>query len=85
MREDIAELRKDMIAHLIATFGGDEGFADDAEVAIYWFADHYHGGQASTLYGVLCVSPFNPGPIAHLESESEIVQEMYADLVEKYS
>ena len=33
------------------------------EEAIYWFATDYHSGRGSNLYNVLCMSPYEPGPI----------------------
>lgn len=47
------------------------------EIAIYWFASHWHGGQSSNLYSVLSTSPYKPGPNTRLETEDEMVQDMY--------
>lgn len=30
------------------------------EAAIYWFAANYHGGQQTSLYSALSVSPYRP-------------------------
>ncbi len=35
------------------------------EEAIYWFANDYHGGQASNLYSALSTGGFRPGPCAN--------------------
>lgn len=77
------ELLNEMLAHLASLFGG-EVCDVDAHAAIYWYASHYHGGQASALYGVLSVSPFRPGPMLTLEREDEFVQMLYAELVAHY-
>jgi hypothetical protein len=51
------------------------------EEAIYWFANDYHGGQASDLYAALCASEYSPGPIAQGPSDPF----MYDMLVEAYA
>ncbi len=61
-----------------------ENCEDEAEVAIYWFANHYHEGQNSELYSILSTSPFKPGMLSKFENEDEIVQDMYADLEENF-
>ncbi len=63
---------------------GDSSWEDDAEVAIYYFANHYHGGQNDDLYKILSTSPYKPGPISTLDSEGEVVKMMYDALQEKY-
>lgn len=57
---------------------------DDAEIAIYWYANDYHGGQFSNLYSTLSTSPYNPGPYSTKESEGGMVAEMYADLESQF-
>ena len=42
---------------LTALKGADEF---DAEAAIYWFANDWHGGQWSNLYSALSTSPYRP-------------------------
>ncbi len=54
--------------------------AEAAEIAIYWFACHWHGGQHSNLYAVLSSSPYAPGPLTRLETEAEPVADMVAAL-----
>lgn len=61
-----------------------EDIDDDAEVAIYWFANDWHGGQATNLYSALSTSPYSPGPISTLQSEGETVGMMYDELVAAY-
>lgn len=73
----------EMSAFLKSQWDGDE-CADDAEVAIYWFANDWHGGQSTNLYSALSTSVFDPGPIATLESEGEQVRMMYLDLELEY-
>ena len=71
--------REEMIEFL-ATQTCGEDMSDDIEVAIYWFAMYWHGGQSSNLYSVLSTSPYSPGPIGRLEGESDTVQSMFGAL-----
>jgi hypothetical protein len=62
-----------------------ESWRDNAEIALYWYAVHYHGGQGSNLYAASCASYFNPGPFSTLESERDTgVMDMYADLENEF-
>ena len=74
--------RDEMMKFLHDQFGryGEEGFADSAEVAMYWFANHYHGGQWSNLYSVLSTSQFSPGPIANGPQPESMEADMYQAL-----
>jgi len=58
----------------------------DMEAAIYWFANHYHGGQWTNLYSVLSTSDYKPGPMHRdiKDDESETATMMYDALVDKY-
>lgn len=33
--------------------------------ALYWYCANYHEGQASELYGILSVLPYEPGCMQH--------------------
>ena len=80
------ELKNEMMNSLRRKYQGlTESWEDEAEIAIYWFASHYHGGQSHDLYKILSTSPYNPGPIMTLEKEDEIVQMMYKDLEQEFS
>ena len=68
----------DLQAVLARAFGVEFDDFDRAE-AIYWFANDYHGGQASNLYSVLSTSEFSPGPITFGPSESAAI--LYDELV----
>ncbi len=74
--------REEMMQFLQQAFGGygEEGFQDSAEVAMYWFANHYHGGQWSNLYSVLSTSPFSPGPISRGPEPNSLEEDMYKAL-----
>lgn len=63
-----------------------ESWRDDAEVAIYWYANHYHGGQFTNLYAALSASEFRPGPFSNLWEDGELgtVTDMYRDLEDKF-
>ena len=71
--------REEMTEFLAAQTCGED-MDDDIEVAIYWFAMYWHGGQSSNLYSVLSTSPYSPGPIGRLEGESDIVMFMFEAL-----
>lgn len=75
-------LKREMIVVLGREYGRDDGWRDDAEIAIYWFAVHYHSGQWSALYEIQCNSYFRPGPFSTLDSEdgSQVID--YYDLLE---
>lgn len=82
--------REEMLEHL-RMYGGDdmldgEDRSDEYEIAIYWFANDWHGGQASTLYSVLSTSPYKPSILAtDVEtSESETIHLMYQELVAQF-
>lgn len=76
--------KKEMLHFLQQQFGGEEGFEDNAEVAIYWFANHYHGGQWSNLYSVLSTSPFRPGSISRGPEPDSMEDMMYQALEAKF-
>ena len=83
--ENLQDPTKDeMFNYLHSLYGNEEGFRDDAEVAIYWFANFYHGGQSSNLYSVLSTSRFNPGPISKGPEPHSAEKMMYDDLVLKF-
>jgi len=77
-------LKKEMKDHLKKTFGADvEDF--DMEAAIYWYANDYHGGQASDLYSILSTSEFKPGPTHHgVKDEGDMAEKMYKNLEKEY-
>lgn len=78
-REDMINSLKDSI------FSKEDGFEDDAEVAMYWFANHFHGGQWSNLYSVLSTSPYEPGPNMTIGKENDMVQDIYNELIHEFS
>jgi len=77
--------KEEMFNYLRSLYGNEEGFRDDAEVAMYWFANFYHGGQSSNLYSVLSNSRFNPGPVAKGPEPHSSEEMMYEDLVLKFA
>ena len=80
--EQEPDLKSEMMNHLVSRYGQES--ADDAEIAIYWFAGDYHGGQWSELYSILSTSPYRPGPHTRMESEGDMVEMMYKDLEEHF-
>ncbi len=84
--ESIQDPSKDeMFEYLRQMYGNEESFRDDAEVAIYWFANFYHGGQSSHLYSALSTSRFSPGPIAKGPEKNSSEEMMYDDLVLRFA
>lgn len=77
--DEMMEALKDTIAML-----GD-GAEDEAEVAIYWFANDWHGGQWSNLYSALSTSVYSPGPISTLESEGDVATMLYEELEQTFA
>jgi len=75
--------REEMLAFLRSQF--DEECADDFEVAMFWYAMYWHGGQGSNLYEVLSTSPFSPGPCGRLEDEGDMVAMCYEALEHEFS
>lgn len=73
--------KEEMITFLKKSYGSEPEFLDTAEIAMYWFANHYHGGQWSNLYSVLSTSRFRPGPIARGPEKGSAEEMMYEDLV----
>jgi len=84
-------MKNEMLAYLRGIFTpglmSDEDFAASAEIAIYWFANDYHGGQAHPLYAVLSTSPYHPSPLCGgiAEEGDETAEEMYEDLTCVYN
>jgi len=78
-------LKKQMMEFLRKKWEGlIEDLDDEAEIAIYWFANDYHGGQWDDLYSILSTSPYTPGPMMTLEKETPGVVWMYRDLEEEF-
>ena len=76
--------KEEMIEFLRESYGKEEGFQDSAEIAIYWFANHYHSGQWSNLYSVLSTSPFRPGRSSNGPELGSMEEMMYHSLVQEY-
>lgn len=72
--------KEEMLAFLEIQSCGDEGWQDDAEVAIYWFASFWHGGQSSNLYAALSSSTFSPASIADGPEPDSAEQMLFQDL-----
>lgn len=68
-----------ILDYLTKFYGND--CSDEAEIALYWFANDYHSGQASELYSILSTSPYKPSCLARgIESEGGMAEIMYDDL-----
>ena len=80
--------RDEMLEFLKTQSGGNNrGLEDEAEVAMYWFANDYHGGQNSNLYSVLSTSQFSPSSMSRgIESEGDgIAKYFYDSLVDQFA
>lgn len=73
---------KDELLKFLEHYSDDDGGKDDKEVAIYWFASHYHSGQTSNLYNVLSTSPYTPGRYSNISNEGVGALLMYSELVD---
>ena len=76
--------RQEMIDYIRKVYGR-EADEFDIEEAIYWFANHYHGGQSSNLYSALSTSEYRPGPMTNGPEEGSMGEMIYADLVGAFS
>lgn len=64
---------------------GDEPDAFDIEGAIYWFANDWHGGQASNLYSALSMSEFRPGPCCKGPERDSFEEICYQELEAEFA
>jgi len=55
----------------------------DCQMAAYWFAADYHGGQSSNLYSALSTSPYTPSPSE--SGPSDVASFLYGTLVSEFS
>ncbi len=86
LKENVSDpTKEEMLNYLRGIYGKEEGFKDDAEVAMFWFAYSYHGGQGSDLYSVLSTSHFNPGPISKGPEKDTMEEDMYEALVVQFA
>lgn len=78
--------REEMLQYLSSTpFAHEDGFNDDAEIAMYWYAHDHHSGQSSDLYSVLSTSPYSPGPMRRsVEGEGGAAEMLYGELVHHF-
>ena len=74
--------KEEMMEFLRQQFGNED--PDSMEVAIYWFANEYHGGQWSNLYSVLSTSHFRPGPISRGPEPGSAEADMFHALEAEY-
>lgn len=72
------ELKKELL-DIIKTLNTDLQ-EDDAEIAIYWYANLHYRSQTDPLYSILSTSPYNPGPIMTLKKEDETIRTLYRQL-----
>lgn len=80
--DEMREYLRDQFAGLL---DDDEGERFVIEGAIYWFASHYHGGQASNLYSALSTSEFRPGPLCNGPESETAEADLYDALVSKFA
>ena len=60
--------REEILSVIPSIYKNEEGFADSFEIALYYFASLYHGGQSTNLYSILCNSPYSPGRLENFDS-----------------
>ncbi len=83
--EDVSDPTKEEMMEFLKNEFRSEFNEDDAEVAIYWFANFNHGGQWSNLYSILSTSPFNPGRMSKGPQEGSMEEIMYQSLESKFT
>lgn len=79
--------KEEMIQSIPSIYRSEDGFLDSFEVAAYWFANDYHGGQNSNLYSILSTSPYSPSRINRggIEGEDDtLAKDIYSELVSIY-
>lgn len=76
--------KEEMMNFLLTQFGREPGWMDEAEEAIYWFANFNHGGQATNLYSILSTSSFQPGPISRGPEKGSMSEMMLDSLEAEY-
>jgi len=76
--------KRDMKVFLLRRYRGEEGASDSAEIAIYYFAALYHGGQGSNLYSALSTSPYRPGRAEREPEPGSLESMMLTDLIERF-
>ena len=76
--------KEEMMEYLRSQFGNEDGFEFDAEAAIYWFANFYHGGQNSNLYSAVSTSEYHPGPISKGPEEGSMAEMMFQSLENEF-
>lgn len=76
--------REEILNYIPDIYKKEEGFKDNFEIALYWFATLWHSGQSSNLYSILCASIYNPGRCATFESDmaDNIGAKMLFDVME---
>jgi len=78
---------EEMRAFIDALPFAEERSEFDREAAIYWFANNWHGGQASNLYSALSQSEFHPGPCCNGpepdSTESDLYLQLQTEFVEE--
>jgi hypothetical protein len=57
----------------------------DTLVAAYYFASHWHGGQWSQEYSLLCAIDYHPGMLMTFDREDENVRMLYGAMVREYA
>jgi hypothetical protein len=76
--------REEMLAYLASSPYAAECDEFDVECAVYWYANHYHGGQWSELYAAICESPYSPGLSERGPARDSAADLLYSELESEY-
>ena len=77
--------REEIIAAIPSCYKSEDGFEIEVEVALYWFATHYHNGQWSNLYKVLSSSQYSPGiNQTSISGEGDFAEELLAVMIDTF-
>jgi hypothetical protein len=82
MTDPTANEMREYLASIVPKHSADPF---DIECAIYWFANDYHGGQASNLYSALSASDFRPGPTTNGPEPGSMEAALYAELEDHFA
>ena len=77
--------KEELLESIPQIYKDEEGFDTEVEVALYWFATHYHSGKFSHLYSILSTSEYTPGHgQMSIEGEGFLAEEIYHHFVERF-
>ena len=80
----IDEMREFLDEKYSYGFSSKDEWEFEREEAIYWFCNHYHGGQYSKMYEALCSSQYRPGLMMEGPEDGTMADTLYTALIKEY-